>query len=36
MIVNEKGEWESASDPKNDGPKFDEESDHDESEIHHE
>jgi hypothetical protein len=34
MIVNEKGEWESGSDLEDDGPKFDEESDHDESETH--
>jgi hypothetical protein len=33
MIVNEKGEWESTSDPEDDGPNFDEDSDHDESEI---
>jgi hypothetical protein len=33
VIVNEKGEWESESDPEDDGPKFNEESDHDESGI---
>jgi hypothetical protein len=25
MLLNEKGEWESDSDPGDDGPKFDEE-----------
>jgi len=33
MIVNEHGEWESESDPEEDGPRYDEEPKNDESEI---
>jgi hypothetical protein len=33
MLLNEKGEWESDSDPEDDGPKFDEEIQQEENEI---
>jgi hypothetical protein len=33
MIVNEHGEWESESDPKEDGPRCDEELENDENVI---
>ena len=33
MIVNEHGEWESESDPEEDGPSYDEELENDENEI---
>ena len=33
MIVNEHGEWESKSDPEEDGPRYDEEHENDENEI---
>ena len=33
MLLNEKGEWESESDPEDDGPIFDEEIEEDASEI---
>ncbi|CAD6333867.1 unnamed protein product [Miscanthus lutarioriparius] len=33
MIVNEHGEWESESDPEEDGPRYDEELETDENEI---
>ena len=33
MIVNEHGDWESESDPEEDGPRYDEELKNDENEI---
>jgi hypothetical protein len=33
MLLNEKGEWESDSDPEDDGSKFDEETQQEENEI---
>ena len=32
MIVNERGEWESESDPEEEGPRYDEETENEESE----
>jgi hypothetical protein len=33
MLLNDKGEWESESDPEDKGPKFDEEIEEEENEI---